>query len=126
MMADLEKAIRILEQNYSHGVFRSKDELIPVTEIISLLKASQQMLRAQEPRVLTLEEAKVLKRDTVVWYEHIGANGLRPRIVYYSCNEFTVFTDGGKWSFETDCYGKRFRYWISRPTDEQRKATPWE
>ena len=49
-MADREKAIRILEQKYSSGVFRSKDELIPVTDIIALLK--QQDVLTVKPKLL--------------------------------------------------------------------------
>ena len=69
-MSDLEKAVRILEQNYRSFVLRSKDELISVTDIIALLKAQgqkcqecgektskaiqelQAKLKAQEPKTV--------------------------------------------------------------------------
>lgn len=35
----LENAIRVLEGNYKSCVFRHKEELVPVTDIIALLKA---------------------------------------------------------------------------------------
>lgn len=84
------------------------------------------LLKAQEPRVLTLEEARALEQDTVVWYEHTGVHPPRPRIVHYADNEGIVFTDGGVWLFTKDDYGKTWRCWTSRPTDEQREAVKWE
>lgn len=54
-MADREKAIRILEQNYSNGVFRSKDELMPVTDIIALLKVQESVRPIIEKNISTGE-----------------------------------------------------------------------
>ena len=84
------------------------------------------LLKAQEPRVMTLEELKSLERDAVVWYEHDGVNKQRPRIVDQVYDSGIIFTDGGHWQFNADAYGKKFRLWTSRPTDEQREAIPWE
>lgn len=69
------------------------------------------MLVAQEPRVLTLEEAK----STFV-------------IEYRSGNMREV----GARLFDLDVdplnaeYGKIYRVWTSRPTDEQRKPVKWD
>lgn len=82
-------------------------------------------LKAQEPRVMTLEEVKSLERDAVVWYEHNGVNKQRPRIVDQVYDSGIIFTDGGHWQFNADAYGKKFRLWTSRPTDEQREKEPW-
>ena len=64
-MADREKAIRILEQKYSSGVFRSKDELIPVTDIIVLLKAQDAL--TVEPKLIDLQQ------ETKAWLDEMDA-----------------------------------------------------
>lgn len=84
------------------------------------------LLKAQEPRVMTIDDVKALKCDTVVYYEHLGVNKLRPRIVHQAYDDGIIFTDGGRWSFKADAYGEMFRLWSFCPTDEQRKMTPWE
>lgn len=84
------------------------------------------LLEAQLPRVMTLEEVKALKQDTVVWYEHAGVHPPRPRVVHYANDEHIVFSDGGDFRYGADGYGKHFRLWTFCPTDAQREATPWE
>lgn len=84
------------------------------------------LLKAQEPRVMTLEEVRLLCKDDIVWYEHKGVfRQPRPRIVEFVFDGHITFTDGGVWSFSADGYGERWRLWTSRPTDAQREATPW-
>ena len=85
------------------------------------------LLKAQQPRVMALEEVRLLNKDAVVWYEHEGVfRQPCPRVVEFVFDEHITFTDGGVWSFSADGYGERWRLWTSRPTDEQREATPWE
>ena len=81
------------------------------------------LLKAQEPRVLTLDEA--LEAD-LCWLEKKGDDRVWPCKV-----------GGGEkwaaiWRFDQepmavlrDEYGELFRCWSARPTDEQREATPW-
>lgn len=101
-------------------------------------------LTAKQPRVMTLEEMKSLstanddalfdRNTTFVWLEE--ADGwiyiTRPS---YSFNpewgdeddSFYVYymgTDVGD-RLESCNYGKTWRCWNTRPTDEQREATPW-
>ena len=81
-------------------------------------------LKSQEPRVMTLEEAKSV--EGYVWVEFCG----RPILAVY------LFRDGFLLepfeepfpmdSMDWPNYNKWWRYWTSRPTDEQREATPWE
>ena len=91
----------------------------------ALCRDALTLLKAQQPRVMTLEEVKALAEDDLVWYEHVGINRLRPRVICYTDNSEIVFTDGGKWYFELDGYGKRWRCWTARPTPEQREAMKW-
>lgn len=94
---------------------------------ISLL---DDLLKEQEPRVMLLEEAP--KAD-VCWLEW-RKRGRKP----VACRVFIRWNNVGDkvaWGyrfFEEPTiysirkYGKDWRCWTSRPTDEQRKATPWE
>lgn len=67
-----------------------------------------ELLRGWEPRVLTLEEAK---KAEVCWLEQRGY-------------EPYATDDADTWNPEI--YGKAYRCWSAKPTDEQRKAEKWE
>lgn len=91
------------------------------------------LLKAQEPRVLTLEEVKRLLPGADVWIEYHDLTGwkiaaITVREIYD--NGLLVELQSLRYSFER--YG-RYNWdwlawccWTSRPTDEQRRATPWE
>lgn len=88
-------------------------------------------LKAQEPRVMTLKEAQTaLHNDTVVWVELKGklicAGIHMDGTDYFTMQNDDVLDvtdfDSGEGA---EVYGKQARCWTSRPTDEQREATPW-
>ena len=87
-----------------------------------------ELLEAQTPRVLRVEEVVLLKQNDVVWLEDYNKKDVIPAIVsrmgaMVICIEFALsdrFISVGY-----DDYGKRWRCWTSRPTDEQREAIPW-
>ena len=111
-MTDLEKAIRILEGNYKSYVLRHNGELLTVNELIALLKA-------QQPRVTTLEELKSCSQETM-WFEE------KPNhtIIQLTQDGIIALVFLGllhNWNG----YGTIWRCWTSRPTDVQREAEPW-
>ena len=71
-----------------------------------------ELLKAQEPRVLTLEEAQ---HAEVVWVEEMETCNIYPCIVKNNMNDSKLYK-----------YGIQWRVWTSRPTDEQRKAVKWD
>lgn len=79
-----------------------------------------------EPRVMTLEE---VEEGQAYWLE---MRGIASEYAICEMNDhgdsaFLDFTvQHGDKTLESVGYGKRFRCWTSRPTDEQRKATSWE
>lgn len=83
------------------------------------------LLKAQEPRVMTLEEA--CSADCV-WYDWrtIGVRPAKVSRVPYKTGTYRVqrFGDIDEWN-HADEYGEYWRCWTSRPTDEQREATVW-
>lgn len=87
------------------------------------------MQRWQEPnRVLTLDEIKELR---AVWVEDIS-RGIAPAIVFpndtknYSCviADYDA-PDDNVW-FDNAEYGKHWRCWLRKPTQEEMEAVPWE
>ena len=85
-------------------------------------------LKAQEPRVMTLEEVTEDKPD-VVWFDDRHYKLTYPAFV--SNGEVTgwiVSLSNGclERHDHIDGYGKEWRCWTSRPTDAQREAIPWE
>lgn len=88
------------------------------------------LLKAQEPRVMTLEEVEHLTYGSPYIIE-TNLPKEEPRLMYglfshlgLQGNFSFAFTDGRGYLFDVD-YGKRWRCWTSSPTDEQREATPW-
>ena len=89
------------------------------------------LLKAQEPRVMTLEEVEHLTYGSPYIIE-TNLPKEEPRLMYglfshlgLQGNFSFAFTDGRGYLFDVD-YGKRWRCWTSSPTDEQREATPWQ
>lgn len=82
-----------------------------------------------EPRVMTLEELQKIAsiRDGAVWLEQ--GPGLMPAFMEFAMKDITFFVavplTGYRQFFENDWYGKTWRCWTSRPTNEQREAVPW-
>ena len=69
-------------------------------------------LKAQEPRVMTLEEANAVE---VVWVEDRGTDTVFPCLVKNNMNDSKLYK-----------YGIQWRVWSSRPSEEQRKAVKWD
>ena len=108
-----------------------RGEVRSMVERISWLRCKiERALKAQEPRVIQFDE---IDDYEVLWLEVRDVeteDGLAPWIK----------TASGRWFSPLFCsetcpdmilstpreYGKTCRCWTSRPTDEQREATPWE
>lgn len=98
--------------------------------IRSLHRDCLALLKAQEPRVMTLEEVKHLTYGSPYIIE-TNLRNEEPRLMYGLFSHlglqgtFTfAFTDWRSYLFDVD-YGKRWRCWTSRPTEAQKEATPW-
>lgn len=84
----------------------------------------------QEPRVLTIDEFDQAL-DTVIWYDSRDSENLSTSYVLltgyslkHSFAEFKLI-GGTEVTGTLYRYNKDWRLWSSRPTDEQREATPW-
>ncbi len=95
------------------------------------------LLKAQEPRVLQIKEVAFL--EIAVFIETNGdlegkGTDLFLAIPYiYAVSQnmlygYIAFVDGNTDVYDLQAidYGKLWRCWTSRPTDEQRKAVKWD
>lgn len=139
-MIDLEKVINGLETVFMHLLKMtevcSDGDLTYYRELLERTDDALALLKAQEPRVMSLEEAQAaLHTERVVWTECEEKNGDKLLYVGLHMNGTDYFTmQDDSVMEETDLddgmgaelYGKKYRLWTSQPTDEQREATPWQ
>ena len=88
------------------------------------------LLREQEPRVLALE--KILSGTVeVAWLECSDKEEVRAGLWFKRINEgedegIIIHVLDGFEGLRTGVYGKTWRCWTARPTEEQRKAAKWD
>ena len=136
-MMDKEKVIKGLEwcMNEKHDCYREKGcpyetEGEDIGCKYALHRDALALLKAQEPRVMTLDEVNRFVFGSPYIVE-TNIPGDEPRLMYglYShhgtAGNYTFDTvDRRRNLFEVD-YDRFWRCWTSRPTDEQREAIPW-
>lgn len=130
-MPDREKVIKAIESHIAGVQCEDcpyKDECDYTDKMPAVLGDALALLKEQEARVLNLFEIKL---DTVYWMEK--ANIVRPWPVAFARlhgNPEKLFYEeyyGEDWDVSEYRIAKKgWRCWTSRPTDEQRKAVPWE
>lgn len=119
----VEHAIEILRR-YPNVCLGDKEDTLTSGDIIELLEA-------QEPRVMTWEEAQANVQDgPFIIFEVRDSTGSEVDFGvligdYYEMSEGSVFTAEDFLMLKDD-YGKRFRIWTSRPDERRRAETPWE
>ena len=129
------EAIKIIDQ-YDCNFYWTDGEKIPTEDLIEAFELAVKALEEQEPRVLTLDELRSLNgTDHFVWLEDNGGYTLNGGYALYDCyaevtayrNNVELNTFGREVEFEPDNeeYGKTWRCWSARPTEEQRKAVKW-
>lgn len=105
-----------------------------LADVVNWIDDALELLKEQEPRVLTPEEIKRLPHGAVIWEECneydvlplvacmvVRRNGFSPALL----EEYgTMFADGLDMDEETNEILVRF--WSARPTDEQMERVKWE
>ena len=86
-------------------------------------------LQAQEPRVMTLQEA--INGPQVYFVEfqyHLDRGWVKcDFITHDNVGEVAMLYKDGKTFYQQETtYGRLWRLWNARPSDEQRKAVNWE
>lgn len=129
------EAIKIINQ-YDCNFYWTDGEKIPTEDLIEAFELAVKALEEQEPRVLTLDELRSLNgTDHFVWLEDNGGYTLNGGYALYDCyaevtayrNNVELNTFGSEVEFEPDNeeYGKTWRCWSAKPSNEKREATPW-
>lgn len=141
-MSDLTRMLDALE--FARGFFEARAQMAtPGSEGAGKLHEcakgcadAMALLKAQEPRVMTLEEVVALPEGGGdVWIENTSMPGIPPWIIAATLTEKMDWQELGALWFSDDCChyvsdynidtADGWRCWTARPTDEQREATPW-
>lgn len=125
-MTKLEKVIKGLELLKQRLILQA--DVLGYGEHISDIDNALELLKEREPRVLTLDE--VLERQPFhLWVEEIG---MEPQVFpvalvedIYQDAKFNWAVDKATLLNDED-YGKCWRFWSAKPTDEQRMAVKWD
>lgn len=114
-MTDREKVIRAVETCFDSWIDNHRDMgIVDLHAVERWKRAALELMKEQEPRVLTLDEVDAAE---VVWFEARNHIFIEP-----------MLTRGKRIADEAEDwfqYGRDWRCWSSRPTDEQRKAVKW-
>lgn len=94
--------------------------------VVSAMRQAVALLEAQEPRLLGLDEIKMLG---LMWLE--SRNGFVQPVI---CQDYEYGVDRsvefimvhGTICNSINTFGKLWRVWTSKPSDEQRKAEEWK
>ena len=131
-MPDREKVIKGLECCVSGNTaicerlgcpYADEHEGIGDTCIDTLMRDALALLKAQEARVMTVDEVRSWSIKQRVDREPIlieMRDGFRAWIVSDEYWDLPIET-----GLTGDVYGKTWRCWTSRPTDAQMEAIPW-
>ena len=127
-MADREMVIKGLEKIAEF--FKARGDMAVGDGkmlLLSWMRAAEDalaLLKAHEPRVMTLEE---IPYAVFGWMETFGQ--IIPCVLEDVYADDTVgfsnVEDGHDYMCASD-YGKTWRVWTSKPTEKQREATPWQ
>lgn len=102
---------------------------------IQLIANAITLLKEQEPRVLTIEEVACKPHKEWLWFEenvygHIEESAMVCAQIYAFGDSWIAVdvpsqTHDETIEFDNEHYGKTWRCWSAKPTEEQREATPW-
>ena len=90
---------------------------------LQTLKDALALLKAQEPRVMKIGDVRNWVNSDRVTREPIVIE-IRSGVCAWIIDD-EVRELPGEANLSSDLYGKTWRCWTSRPTDEVREATPW-
>ena len=127
-MPDVKEVINGLEMSYKYSNVDENNTLVPQWIVLHAIA----LLKAQEPRVMTLEEVQQHNnQDGCVWFEQPTYNAVA---AFVRKDEFEIEVispyilgepiNHGYWLSSN--YNVTWRCWTSRPDQATREAAPWE
>lgn len=137
-MADRKKVIAALKRcSYDPDPGQHTKEFLSCSECPyqqgcthDLMRDALELLREQEARVMTLDEIRSGAVE-VAWIEDADKAEVIPGIWFRLSNEggdeaVDIHIRDGFVGARLEVYGKLWRCWTARPTEEQMRETPWE
>lgn len=139
-MPDRGKVIEGLNDIHAVACGLGDDECylnsIGIKQLQTLINDATELLRAQEPQVLTVEAVRRLTRIPI-WLDVKSTHKdlYRGWVLAYMVQKGMGITgerlgmtepSGRMHWYKLDDYGRTWRVWNSVPTDEQREAVKWE
>jgi len=133
-MAEREKVIRGLEACVSNQYLMQCTSCPYHTDkarcVTTLMRDALALLKEQEARVMTLEEIRSGAVE-VAWLEDADKPNVIPGIWFRLSNEggdeaVDIHVMDGFVGARLAVYGKKWRAWTSRPSEQQMRDTPWE
>ena len=121
-MTEREKVIKGLEEVIAEAVYPDRPRKFMMS--LELAEDALALLKAQEPRVLVLDE---IHRGMAVWLEDvdkvdvilaIGGSSAGKAKCFITANDMAIAPKDAE-------YGIRWRAWTSRPDQAAREAIPW-
>jgi hypothetical protein len=105
--------------------FMDSDGLIKSCVEVSVIQKAIELLKAQEPRVLRLNE---IHHGMTFWLEDVDKSELLLAIGGATCHYAKTFITENDRSIaaEDSEYNIRWRAWTSKPTEEQREGVKWD
>ena len=120
-MPDVKEVINGLEMSYKYSNVDKNNTLVPQWIVLHAIA----LLKAQEPRVMTLEEVTDCKEPMFL-----------ENTPFSDWCLFCTSVDGDSWfsvgwrngsvtKYKDIYYNKTWRCWTSRPDEKRRAETPW-
>ena len=92
--------------------------------LADVMRDALELLKKQEPRLLTAEEAEKVPEGKIVWVEqHTREKDYLMPMAATGDGRFGNFYLGILWK---EVNTRFYRMWASKPTDEQREAVKWD
>lgn len=91
---------------------------------VAMIEDIRALLKAQEPRVMKVGDVRNWVNSDRITREPVVIE-IRGGVCAWIIDD-EVRELPGEENLSSDLYGVTWRCWTSRPTDEQREATPWE
>lgn len=135
-MPELEKVITALQHciyrpcHINCPYFEPNDKNQAYCLFKRILPDALALLKEQAPRVMTLDEIVKNGGEEPIYLECPDLGGVMPVIYQPDDFEDGYLGFSGSWRssgyYHGMNYGKTWRCWTARPSDEQRKAVKWD
>jgi len=122
----------ITELSYCGNYMRDRKDMtnLDIRFYAYLMRKAHDMLKDQEPRVMTLDQIIETGGEEPIYLETPYTDRVVPAVLQPDDFEDGYLCFGGEWHncgyYHGMYYGKTWRCWTSRPTPKQMRDTPWE